>query len=201
MPLHRRASPRLTRKRKWMILMTMCLFNKDVVKQCFKCMRHLPLDDFYRHPKMADGRLGKCKECTKSDVAHNRLVKIEYYQAYNRDRFQNDPESRARQLAQMKAWAKANPDKRSKKNWQSRNPEKRQCHNDLNNAVRDGVVLKPTACSSCGITDVKIHGHHPDYTQPLAVIWLCAPCHSRQHRLEREQLRQATLAQQAVVIG
>lgn len=163
-------------------------------KHCFKCLCLKPIDDFYRHPQMADGRLGKCKECAKADVIQNRLVKVEYYQEFDRDRFQNDPKRRAYQLAQSKAWAKANPEKADKlsKQWQSRNPEKRQCHNDLNNAVRDGVVLKPTACSSCGITDVKIHGHHPDYTQPLAVIWLCAPCHSRQHRLEREQLRQAT---------
>ena len=38
-------------------------------KRCFKCNMVKPINDFYTHPRMKDGRLGKCKECTKKDVA------------------------------------------------------------------------------------------------------------------------------------
>lgn len=36
-------------------------------KICFKCGSELPLSDFYKHKKMSDGHLNKCKQCTKRD--------------------------------------------------------------------------------------------------------------------------------------
>ena len=160
-------------------------------KQCFKCLRHLPLDDFYRHPRMADGHLNKCKECAKADVNKNRAENLEYYQEFDRNRFQYDLERRSFQLDQMREWAKNNPEKMAefKSQWADRNPEKVHCHKVCKKAVRIGSLTKSDACNMCGTKDGLIHGHHPDYTKPLEVMWLCATCHSRQHRLERERLR------------
>lgn len=44
--------------------------DKSKSKNCFKCNIEKPLTDFYKHPETTDGRLGKCKECTK-DYARN----------------------------------------------------------------------------------------------------------------------------------
>jgi hypothetical protein len=37
-------------------------------KKCFKCELILPISDFYKHKKMQDGHLNKCKTCTKNGV-------------------------------------------------------------------------------------------------------------------------------------
>lgn len=175
-----------------MVLAMMSHSDAMVNKRCFKCHCLKPLDDFYRHPRMADGHLNKCKECAKADVNKNRAENLEYYNEYDRNRFQNDPERRAFQLEQMRMWATNNKEKAHSfpKQWQARNPEKRKCHLSVASAIANGTLVKSESCQSCGTSDGRIHGHHPDYTKPLDVMWLCAACHSRQHRLEREELRQ-----------
>ena len=52
------------------------------MKRCFKCGQEKPLEEFYRHSAMADGRLGKCKLCTRADVGANYRTKRPQYLAY-----------------------------------------------------------------------------------------------------------------------
>jgi hypothetical protein len=56
----------------------------------------------------------------------------------------------------------------------------------LGNAVRDGRVSRSAYCDACGAHDERLgpwwlEAHHDDYTAPLAVRWLCVPCHRAEH--------------------
>lgn len=136
----------------------------DVVaeKACFKCNVIKPPEDFYRQASMADGRFGKCKECTKADVRANRAAKREYYAEYERRRFSTP----ARQATRAK----------QQRLHRQRHPDKYIARSAVGNAVRDGRLTKPTFCGCCG-REGKVQAHHTDYSRPLDVAWLCFVCH------------------------
>lgn len=146
-----------------------------MTKQCFKCLATKPLDEFYRHSRMADGRLNKCKVCTKKDVAGNRADHLEYYRAYDRVRYY-DEGPRGTPSAEVR--------RRAGDAWDDRNQHKKTAHTAVGNAVRDGKLVKPSRCDECKATTESrlLHGHHEDYSAPLDVRWLCATCHGRHHR-------------------
>lgn len=64
-------------------------------KACFKCGVIKPLNDFYKHPQMADGHVNKCKECNKKDVRINYRDNRDRYVAYEKVR-SKDPERKER---------------------------------------------------------------------------------------------------------
>jgi len=39
--------------------------------------------------------------------------------------------------------------------------------------------VKKLACQNCG--NSRSEAHHPDYSKPLEVIWLCRKCHQMFH--------------------
>ena len=79
------------------------------MKKCFKCEKTKPIGDFYDHPAMADGKLGKCKECSKVDVRTNRAKRRAYYSEYEKIRSQREERKRDA-AANLQNSRKKNPD-------------------------------------------------------------------------------------------
>jgi hypothetical protein len=130
------------------------------MKECFKCHRALPLSEFYKHPMMGDGHLGKCKLCTKKDVRARRQANHEHYLQYDRER-SKEPERRAaiqaaKEKDPLKVWAR------------------KATHSAINRGI---LVRQP--CEVCG--NERSDAHHEDYHQPLRVRWLCRQHHMGTH--------------------
>ena len=64
------------------------------------------------------------------------------------------------------------------KKYRENNYEKIRAEWLLNSALRSGKIVKEK-CRDCERIDT--HGHHPDYSKPLKVIWLCPSHHKLEH--------------------
>lgn len=136
-------------------------------KRCFKCHRQLKLSEFYKHKEMADGHLNKCKSCTKRDV-----------RSRYRNRWKTDPMFVEQQ--RLRGRDKYKRLYRGQINLPGSHP-RRKANTMVNNAVRDGRLVKPTTCTECGESG-RIEGHHENYNKPLNVHWLCSRCHGLYRR-------------------
>ena len=67
------------------------------------------------------------------------------------------------------------------KAYRERNKKKYQAQNAVNNALRDGLLIKHL-CFICGKNS---QAHHPDYDKPLDVVWLCDKHHKEAHLISK----------------
>ena len=148
---------------------------------CKKCETNKEADEFYSSVISKDGLTGECKECTKKRVRENRAANAEYYKAFDKARGNLPHRVQARlEYAQTPQGKERHT--LAKQNYRKNHPTRRKAVNAVNNAVRNGVLVKPNNCQSCGIEAKRIEGHHCDYNKPLDVMWLCDPCHKEWHR-------------------
>ncbi len=140
-----------------------------MTKKCFKCCETKDLNDFYKHKEMSDGRIGKCKECAKKDVLLHRGKNIDKIRAYDRERA-NLPHRKKAAAAYLKKYRKAYPLRKT-------------ANSMVRNAIRTGRLVRPDKCEACK-RKKKVCGHHKDYYKPLDVMWLCQPCHKKEHKSE-----------------
>lgn len=129
-------------------------------KECSRCRVVMPHAEFYDDARASDGLQSACKRCHIKGKRRANAVHMARARATDPEKF------RARERA-----ASA----RRQKN------ERTDARQAVHAALRSGALVRPGQCGRCG-TSCTPTAHHPDYSQPLAVEWLCYPCHGQEHR-------------------
>ena len=132
-------------------------------KQCFKCNVVKPLTEFYKHPKMPDGYVNKCKECNIKDVKGN------YIDNKSKEGFIEKERKRGRQKYHRLYVGTGKSKPKNNEKYLEKYPEKKKC-NSLS-----GSLKKPFECAE---------KHHWSYNIEHAkdVIWLSKKHHNKAHR-------------------
>lgn len=153
------------------------------MKTCFRCGVEKLLDEYYKHPSMADGHLNKCKSCTKSDTKLRHELKSKDLEWVEKELARHREKARKARLE--KRW-KSSPQSRNE--WRKRNREKQSAHNAVAKALKKGKLIKKP-CVKCGCENSQ--AHHDDYNKPLDVVWLC-PKHHAEHHVQMRSLERFT---------
>ncbi len=146
-------------------------------KSCRKCLVTKPVSEFYVHrgthgPK--DGLQAYCKQCCVKSAMERAKTPAgkRYYREW-----------KSRWFTTEKGKASA---RRTAKKYRKRNPLKVKVHKFTNLAIDLGILIKPEACSVCGVAPKKwrnghssLQAHHLDYSKPLEVVWVCNHCHKK----------------------
>lgn len=133
------------------------------MKECWKCKLSKNISDFYKDKSKYDGICGQCKSCDKESRYKNRAFNRAHYREVERKYLRTE---------KGKSVAKASREKFVKKH-----PLALKAHREVHNALKTGL-LTYCDCVFCG---QKAQAHHPDYTKPLDVIWLCTIHHKQIH--------------------
>jgi hypothetical protein len=138
--------------------------NANLNKKCTKCFISKPITDYYR---VRNGYQSYCKLCNKKSILK--------YSANDREK--DKLYRRKRRLEQRELIAEQS------KRYAIKNLEKLKTHDKVYQAIQKGLLHKKP-CSICGTE--KVVAHHPDYSKPLEVEWLCEVHHRAEHnRIKR----------------
>jgi len=85
-------------------------------KICFKCNEDKPLSEYYKHSRMADGHLNKCKICTKKDTKERTEINTSTPEGLEKERARHrDKYSRLGYKDKQKEWDSKKPWKQTQK--------------------------------------------------------------------------------------
>lgn len=131
-----------------------------MVSRCGTCLALKPPEGFYASNQT------KCKACVRDAVKSHRRANLDAIRAYDRQR--------------SKLPHRIAGSVRVTREWRRKHRDRLRAHNMSARAHLEA----PTACEGCG-QEARLEKHHPDYSQPLLVIWFCKPCHAVADKIRR----------------
>jgi hypothetical protein len=148
-------------------------------KTCSRCEAEKDITEFGRNAAKEDGLQNYCLPCMRE---------------YSRSHGRRKPEGWARKTADMKAYQaiyrQKNKDRLRKQisEWKNknRNIERERIKSKVRYAIKIGKLIR-LPCITCG--DMKVDAHHPDYSNPLDVVWLCKTHHQQLHAEQRSKTK------------
>lgn len=146
--------------------------------RCSRCRIVKPVTEFYKQSNSVKGHTSACKLCTNAAMRA-------YYAAHQQERSQairnymKSPQGKVVRGQIREKYRTSSRGKATIKVYLARHAVADKARGTLRQAVRNGHVQRG-ACGICG--KLNAHGHHEDYTQPLAVLWLCHTHHTLIHQ-------------------
>lgn len=127
-------------------------------RKCFVCGEEKPLEEFRKNRSKPLGYEYMCKICRRDyerafNLLPSRIKKVEEYRQDAGAIERNRERSRQAYID---------------------NPEATRARAMIAKLISDGIIER-LDCQLCG--KEKTDGHHPDYSKPLEVIWLCRSHH------------------------
>lgn len=157
-------------------------------KVCGVCKQEKPLSEFYPHKR--DGYQSKCKACHKQEMKllnrtpKRRAYNKKYYDQYKKSGYfqiyAQKPEVKKRKAESMRIYSQ---DPRLRVRFLARWYARKMTENGT-------IIQQP--CAFCG--NPQSERHHPDYTQPLLIVWLCEKCHRELHKIIKKQWRESKVS-------
>ena len=149
--------------------------REAAAKVCDVCGSTRPSSDFYWRNDLKRFR-STCKVCWNAAAAAREATAEK-----KAKRSEQRKASRAQEVNRAR-------ERKSATEYRRRHPEKADAKRIVRSAISRGDLIRPEACSQCGLGCVRADGapgiqaHHADYSKPLDVVWLCIKCHAKEHR-------------------
>lgn len=160
------------------------IIDGEVHWECPKCKKQKTAKHFNASKNASNGLFVWCIDCRSADARTKRSAMSSEDRKAERERIRiwrthRTEEQRQRHresgLACMRRYNANHP-----------HPERVKACSIFNYAITSGLIERGR-CVKCG--EENAHGHHPDYSKPLEVIWLCRIHHAEHHIAERELRR------------
>ncbi len=147
-------------------LLVLCYTIFMNTRFCNRCGKEKSLDKFPHHKGMPLGRGYWCRECQseydgKRAKIPERILQVADWHHSEHGRGM----SRIRRAERY-----------------ALNKERYKAKEMIERLVNKGFIQRQP-CTKCG--NGNSQGHHPDYSKPLEIVWLCQAHHSEEHRLLR----------------